>query len=528
MNGRTNSSDVTIQNINYGALIPLEPATDLNIVRGDGSAYLSWTDPVDKYASPGGELVAQYDHTRIIRKTDSAPTSPDDGVLVLETASRDQFKTEMFHDTGLSNRTMYYYGIYPYTTFGIPSEGISNNVLPSDGNGVYFNDIEFVHMGSPGGNSDITSTTRYYMAAGPTYNHLIFAGGQECGYKSGNSNSTEYGMSRLADAYDSTTLTRSNAAGTPTTAASMVRTSNGKYVIFGSGAEDTYGRPSTNGQMIAYNDALTVQNLGNNSLSGRYGKSYTAPIISEKYAMFGGGGTSRSETNLVYAFNQSLTKQTSILTKSRYGLGGAIINDTYIFAGGAWYAGISTDDNTLTDAFNSSLTKISITNLSSAFDGISYVSGGSIGDYAIFFSVSRQSSDLPLQPFAEAFDTSLTKVDASTIMQLPTDEIPSNMSIDQSNNPGVTFGNHVYFRYLTPSQVVFAKYDKNLTASKIKISDLIPNTPINDEHGMGTAPLLNVFDIVGLTNNQYALACFTVRAYGDADPASNRMAALTI
>ena len=45
MNGRTNSSDVTIQEINYGALIPLEAPTNLVLTPLNARVDITWTDP---------------------------------------------------------------------------------------------------------------------------------------------------------------------------------------------------------------------------------------------------------------------------------------------------------------------------------------------------------------------------------------------------------------------------------------------------------------------------------------------------
>ena len=98
MNGRTNSSDVTIQEINYGALIPLEAPTNLVLTPVNARVDITWTDPVDKVASPGGEDVALWDHTVIIRKAGSAPTGPDDGELIYTETSRNQHQYDVYSD----------------------------------------------------------------------------------------------------------------------------------------------------------------------------------------------------------------------------------------------------------------------------------------------------------------------------------------------------------------------------------------------------------------------------------------------
>ena len=133
MNGRTNSSDVTINEIivNEGVSIPLEAPTGFSGTSGDGTATITWTDPVNKYANPGGELVSDWSHDIVIRKQGSAPSSPTDGVQILQTTTRDQAASEPYVDSGLTNDQEYYYGIYAYNQFGLESEGLIGSVTPT-------------------------------------------------------------------------------------------------------------------------------------------------------------------------------------------------------------------------------------------------------------------------------------------------------------------------------------------------------------------------------------------------------------
>ena len=105
-----------------GVRIPLEPVTGLEIENAAQSAKLIWTDPVDKVANPGGEVVAQWAHTVVVRKEWAAPTSYMDGVKVLQTDTRNQYQSTQFVDTGLTDYTDYYYAIYSVTTLGVYSE----------------------------------------------------------------------------------------------------------------------------------------------------------------------------------------------------------------------------------------------------------------------------------------------------------------------------------------------------------------------------------------------------------------------
>lgn len=113
-----------------GIRIPLEAPTGFSSSIGDGTAVISWTDPVDKVATPGGETVAEWNYTLVVRKAGSAPLSPTDGYQVLRTTSRNQYASG-YTDTGLDNDVTYYYAIYAYTTLGVPSEPLIGNATPT-------------------------------------------------------------------------------------------------------------------------------------------------------------------------------------------------------------------------------------------------------------------------------------------------------------------------------------------------------------------------------------------------------------
>ena len=52
----------------------------------------------------------------MVRKAGSMPTSRRDGVIVLDSKTRDAYKTTYFCDSGLTDGTTYYYKLFPYTT----------------------------------------------------------------------------------------------------------------------------------------------------------------------------------------------------------------------------------------------------------------------------------------------------------------------------------------------------------------------------------------------------------------------------
>lgn len=136
MNGRTNSNGTTTDTIQ----IPLDPVTNLDAVAGNAQVTLTWTDPLNKYATPEGEqagdpdqLVSVWQYTAIVRKEGSAPTGIHDGILVAESQVHNQYQTNGYVDSGLTNDTLYYYGLFAVNEDGIESEVTAISAMPKAG-----------------------------------------------------------------------------------------------------------------------------------------------------------------------------------------------------------------------------------------------------------------------------------------------------------------------------------------------------------------------------------------------------------
>lgn len=120
--------------------IPLEACTAFSATAGNAQVELTWTDPLDKYATPEGEvsetgdqLVSEWDHTVLVRKTGSQPAGPNDGTLVVSSSVRNQYQTTAYVDSGLTNDTTYYYGVFAYNKDGVASSGAFTNATPIAG-----------------------------------------------------------------------------------------------------------------------------------------------------------------------------------------------------------------------------------------------------------------------------------------------------------------------------------------------------------------------------------------------------------
>ena len=120
--------------------IPLDAPTSFSATAGNAQVELTWTDPLDKYATPEGEvsetgdqLVSEWDHTVLVRKTGSQPAGPNDGTVVVSSSVRNQYQSTAYVDSGLTNDTTYYYGVFAYNSDGVYSEGAFVSAMPVAG-----------------------------------------------------------------------------------------------------------------------------------------------------------------------------------------------------------------------------------------------------------------------------------------------------------------------------------------------------------------------------------------------------------
>lgn len=120
--------------------IPLDAPTSFASEAGNAEVSLTWTDPKDKYATPEGEtaqdpdqLVSVWSHTVLVRKTGSQPAGPNDGTVVISSSVRNQYQSTPYVDTGLTNDTVYYYGVFAYNEDGVASPGAFTNATPVAG-----------------------------------------------------------------------------------------------------------------------------------------------------------------------------------------------------------------------------------------------------------------------------------------------------------------------------------------------------------------------------------------------------------
>ena len=394
MNGRTNSTKDGDTIIN-GALIPLEPITNFDLVAQDKEILLRWEDPVDKTATPGGELVAEWDRTIIVRKIGSQPTSSTDGTIATTETTRNQYQATDFHDQGLINNTEYHYAAYAYSKYNVFSDGVFNQGTPDPATPVFY---KYTDQGFPG-------NQRHDIGSSSGTNHALITGGTLT-YENGQSWSDYSG----ADAYDSELTFQSWVADLSTGYGDSTCGAfcNNKHIIMVSG-EIPYAIDDS---------ALTRQKLSNVSATTRY--KFGASLSFNNNGMFAGGteyGSPYSvESDISIYYNSTLTMQTlESLSEARSNMLAAANENYLIYAGGMDGADWQDLNYSTTDAYNSNFTKIQIAELSTERkagynDSQDGGNGGgcNVGNYLIFAGGNESV-------VTEAYDESLTR---STIASL--------------------------------------------------------------------------------------------------------------
>lgn len=106
------------------------PCTNLIVSGGNTMATISWADP--PATEEKGNQIVTWAGTKLVRKEGSAPEAWEDGDLLVTSTERNQYQTEGYQDTELTNGTEYFYAVFAYSTDGVYSTGVSASVTPSE------------------------------------------------------------------------------------------------------------------------------------------------------------------------------------------------------------------------------------------------------------------------------------------------------------------------------------------------------------------------------------------------------------
>ena len=442
MNGRTNSTKDGDTIIN-GALIPLEQITQFAIVPRDGAALLTWVDPIDKTATPGGEMVAEWDHTDIVRKINSAPTSINDGELAIRETVRNNYQTAGFTDDNLQNNQEYYYSAFAVSKYNVPNEPVSSSVIP-----VMATPEHVTTLYRKGFESTGSSNRPHSDEAGisASENNVLIAGGLRYNGYDWYAASTVNAINRE--------LTQSTISNLATSARGIGGSSTSNYHLFydEDGNYQTYDMSSLtrSGKKIFFGSQSSTRTYTMTNVS----------FIGNSYIHTGSHDSDVPET--LYRVNSQLSiSSVGTLTERKSDTLTASNDNHMMFAGGCnpGHQSIGGELDS-TDAYNSDITHITTSALRSARFSLAYPNGGgcSVGEYLLF--VGGNIRDAWGSNTVDAYDSNLTRV---SINDLPA----SAYQQDYTTMSAQKCGTNAVALYCGPDYIASVYwYDSALTRNK--------------------------------------------------------------
>lgn len=81
------------------------------VVAGDGTLTVKWSDPDDTVVE--GQTICTWSKTKLVLKVGSYPSNENDGTVVVTNSVRNQYATNGYVITGLTNDTTYYFQLFP-------------------------------------------------------------------------------------------------------------------------------------------------------------------------------------------------------------------------------------------------------------------------------------------------------------------------------------------------------------------------------------------------------------------------------
>lgn len=243
------------------------------------------------------------------------------------------------------------------------------------------------------GRATALSEARRELTATAIGGYALFAGGNNGNY------------SNVVDAYNRS-LTRTKPAGLEKYGV-HIATSVGQYAIIATNDLSSSFINSVADSYVIYDKSLTkISNNIGTTVEARTGKG-VANV--GNYALFAGGNLIRKfgaggPVNTINAINSSLTLSSITLSKAKRAVCGGKVGNYALFAGGLGGGSFNHSYYADVDAYNASLTRISVTAIDSGIDSVRC--SASIGSSYVLFRVGGGA----LPPFTiNAYDASLTK-----------------------------------------------------------------------------------------------------------------------
>ena len=243
------------------------------------------------------------------------------------------------------------------------------------------------------GRATALSEARYDLTATATGGYALFAGGNNGNY------------SNVVDAYNRS-LTRTKPAGLEKYGV-HIATSVGQYAIIATNDLSSSFISDVADSYVIYNNSLTkVSNNIGTTVKARTDKG-VANV--GNYALFAGGSLIqrfgvKKPVNTINTINSSLTLSSITLSKAKRAVCGGKVGNYALFAGGLDGVSLGANYYTDVDAYNASLTRISVTAIDYGIDSVRC--SASIGSSYVLFRVGVAA----LPSFnINAYDASLTK-----------------------------------------------------------------------------------------------------------------------
>ena len=241
------------------------------------------------------------------------------------------------------------------------------------------------------GRATALSEARYDLTATATGRYALFAGGNNGNY------------SNVVDAYNRS-LTRTNPAGLEKYGV-HIATFVGQYAIIATNDLSSSFIGSVADSYVIYDKSLTkISNNIGTTVEARTDKG-VANV--GNYALFAGGNLIQKfgagkPVNTINAINSSLTLSSSALSKEKHAVCGGKVGNYALFAGGNASKLLAPDYCTDVDAYNASLTRISVAATRTC--AMLELGSASIGSSYALFRIGT-SADFDI----DAYDTSLTR-----------------------------------------------------------------------------------------------------------------------
>ena len=100
-----------------GSSFAPKDVTNASITNGNGKVSISWTDPDD--VTLEGITLSTWAGTKLVMNENNYPTNENDGTVILNSTTKNQYQNTGYEVTGLTNNKMYYFALFPYSTDGI-------------------------------------------------------------------------------------------------------------------------------------------------------------------------------------------------------------------------------------------------------------------------------------------------------------------------------------------------------------------------------------------------------------------------